>query len=275
MNNTQVVIKKSYTDGIGNILKCFITSFSISDNPKIECNSDFIYGAYDTILDKKHIFNENNNTNIEYIYTWRLLILKSEDFQDHIPSEYDNQDNGVGNYKFNNLFCSKHIDLNYDSSKINSHISQRIFNNIDKISFNKTIINTVEKTFELFKNKYSLGISVRTWKSKHETNIQRPYDSNTYKSKINDVMQLHPNINVILLSVDNNDILDEYINFLKSFNVDIILLNKSNNINDIQFALFKVLILSKCNYFIGNRISTFSELVFWFSKHKTEVYSVF
>jgi len=54
-----------------------------------------------------------------------------------------------------------------------------------------------------------------------------------------------------------------------------IVLDKSDSMNDIQYAIIKALTLSHCNYFIGNRISTFSELVFWFSKFHTKVYTVF
>jgi hypothetical protein len=49
-------------DGIGNVLKGFITASGISNNVVIECNPTYMYGNYDTILDDRHIFNENKNS---------------------------------------------------------------------------------------------------------------------------------------------------------------------------------------------------------------------
>jgi len=55
----------------------------------------------------------------------------------------------------------------------------------------------------------------------------------------------------------------------------LVILSKENSINDLQFAIIKIILLSKCNYFIANRISSFSELVFWFSKCNIKVFPLF
>lgn len=275
MSNCQLVVMKTDVDGIGNVLKGFISALCISDNVKIECNPPYMYGAYDTILDKQHIYDESEK-NIEKVGTCRFLILKEEEhLQDNIVNEYQNFD-GIGNPKFHSLFCSnKFIDWNYNPDKVHPIIKKRIFNAIDKIKFYPLIPLIIKKVTDSFKNKVTLGISIRTWKGQHETNIQRPYSSNVYMSKIQEVLEQHPEINHIILSIDNNNYIDEYINYIRSKNKSYTILNKNDKINDIQYAFIKVLILAECNYFIGNRISTFSELVFWFSKHNTKVYTVF
>ena len=37
---------------------------------------------------------------------------------------------------------------------------------------------------KLLNENENLGISVRTWKASHESNINRPYDFNVYKNEI-------------------------------------------------------------------------------------------
>ena len=79
MKNCQLVIKKTNCDGIGNVIKGYITALSISSTSKIENNPDYIYGNYATILHKKHIYESDNTENVEKVYTCRLLILKEEE----------------------------------------------------------------------------------------------------------------------------------------------------------------------------------------------------
>lgn len=277
MDNIQFVIKDYNLDniGIGNVLKCLISGLSINEDTKIQCYNDYIYGNYDTILDEKFIFNGKTNKSIEKILTPRLLILKNEENkQQDIPNE-EWYMNALNNYKFNHYFSfSKRIDWNYDPNKISYDVKQRIFNVIDKITFLDIINDTVNNFYSLFNNSNSLGLSVRTWKAKHEKNIQRKYDFNTYKNKIIDVININKDINMIILSIDNHEFENDYINLFNELKINFLIINQ-DNLNDIQFAITKALILSKCNYFIGNRISTFTELVFWFGKFNPKVYTVF
>ena len=114
-----------------------------------------------------------------------------------------------------------------------------------------------------------MGISIRTWKSHHEGIIDRPYDIDTYMNKITEVLQENKILSIII-SIDNEDYLSPYLEL-----PNVIVLHKPSHFNDIQFAVYKMLVLSHTNHFIGNRMSTFTELVFWFSKHNTKVYTVF
>jgi hypothetical protein len=88
-------------------------------------------------------------------------------------------------------------------------------------------------------------------------------------------MTQNPDIENILLSLDNYDVEPQYMEYLASFGKPVVVLRKTDDINELQYAFIKMLTLSKCKYFIGNRISTFTELVFWFGECKPKVYPVF
>jgi len=271
----QFVIKKPICDGIGNVIKSFITAYSVNTNSKIDCNSDYLLGVYDTVLDEKHIYKENPNITPKYMYTSRLLVLpEEENEQQHIFSAENYEVNGCGNNDYNYLYSFQRlIDYNYDPDRICERVKKRIIGAIEKIKFLTFIEN---KVLENIKNisENTLAISIRTWKCFHETNINREYNSEVYKEKIRDVI-LAVNPDKILISFDNHDYEEEYISFLKSFNIPLVILNKETDTNDLQHAFIKMLSLSSCRYFIGNRISTFSELVWWFSKCKIKVFPLF
>jgi hypothetical protein len=276
--NERFIIKDYRADllGIGNVLKCLISALSINNDTVIQCYDDYIYGSYDTILDDKFIYKGQTDKPLENVRTARLLLLKSEEsLQENIPSE-EWYLGGLDNPKYHHYFSlTKAIDWNYNPDTLNPLVKNRIFQNIDKISFKPVIDAIVKKVQESFQNEITLGLSIRTWNASHENNIKRAYNSETYFSKIEEVLNNHKDINKIVISIDNHQYADKYLEYFKNRNLKCLILNKNERINDIQYALIKALILAKCNYFIGNRISTFSELVFWFSKHKTKVYTVF
>lgn len=278
MNNIRFIIKNYHLErlGIGNILKCLISALSVNDDTVIECYDDYIYGQYDTILDDKFIYRGQTDKQLEIIYTCRLLILKNEE---NLQKDLPNEEwflGGLNNPKFHYLFSfSKRIDWYYDTNLIDTNIKNRIFQSIDKIIFKPIIYDIVNQTSNKFKNDKTLGISIRTWKGIHEISINRLYNFETYIHKIEEILNIHKEINMIVLSIDNLEFINKYIEYFKNRNIEYIILEKSSDINDIQFAISKGLILSKCNYFIGNRSSTFTELVFWFSKHSIKVYTVY
>jgi len=276
LDHAQIVIRKSYIDGIGNVLKAFITACAINNDAVIECNPSYMYGNYDTILDSKHIFH-GTNKKVEYLYGCHLLVLKEEG---NYQMSLCNGPASIGNNNLNSFYdFTKLIDLNYDSEKVCIQVKQRIWNTIDNIKFKDIVLNEVEllqKTLltQEVEDK-SLAISVRTWKASHETNIDRQYDFNVYKNKILSILDEDKNIKNVILSIDNHDYEDDYVKLFESINVKFSILNKKDYLNDIQFAIIKVLLLSKCNYIIGNRISTFTELIFWFSKCAIQVCPLF
>lgn len=97
-----VVIEKTNHDGIGNVLKGFISCYSVHENTVIECNPDYVYGNYDSILDDKHIYKSDPLVKPEYAYTSRLVVTRDEEVngQQNIVNEYT-QTNGCGNHLLN------------------------------------------------------------------------------------------------------------------------------------------------------------------------------
>ena len=116
---------------------------------------------------------------------------------------------------------------------------------------------------------------MRTWKAVHETNINREYSFDIYVNEIMSVLDKDKNVTNILFSIDNHEYEQSYINFFESMNINYHILKKNENMNDLQFAVIKMLLLSKCDYLIANRVSTFTELIFWFSKCKIKVHPLF
>jgi hypothetical protein len=271
------VIKKPICDGIGNVMKSFITAYSVNEYTTIDCNRDFVFGNYDTVLDPRHIYVYNDADTVEFMYTSRLLVLKDEeDEQQHIFSEENAEVNGCGNNNCNHHYSFRRlIDYNYRPELLCDKLKERIWRTIDNITFHPTILNALGGNGKHLTSN-SLAISVRTWTSFHETNIHRPYSVETYKEMISRVLTSYPEIDKIVLSLDNDSVKQEYIDLIsKMTSVPIFVLSQSDDINPLQFAIIKMLTLSKCKYFIGNRISTFSELVFWFSKCNIQCFPLF
>lgn len=260
--------------GIGNTLKGFISGLSINPNTKLECNPMYILGNFDTVLDSKFILNGNdvNNYNIEPFSSCRFLILKSEEnIQKDLPYEYSDYDNvDLNNKKFTHLFTPKvTIDHSYDRSLIHDNVYNRIMKSIMQIKFKPIIYEELAK-YNIDFNA-SLGISVRTWTASHEYNIRRRYSSDIYKNAIKTAMEQNPNIKTVVLSLDNESVESEYMQILNAYPGLNIIIYRETNVNHLQYVIIKMLLLSKCGYFICNRISTFSELVFWFSECKQKV----
>jgi hypothetical protein len=258
--------------GIGNTLKGFISGLTVSPNTKIECNPTYTLGNFDTVLDEKYILREiDKKTNIiEPFSSCRWLILKNEEnIQRDLPYEYSNYNSvDLNNPKFEHIFTPKvTIDHYYDRTLINDDVYFRFMKVIKSLLFKPVIYNEVNKYNIEFEK--TLGISVRTWTASHEFNINRKYSFEIYKNAINEVLIKNPSIDTIVLSLDNENVESQYRDLLKNYPK--LIIYRETNTNHLQYVIIKMLLLSKCGYFIGNRISTFSELVFWFSECKQKV----
>ena len=110
MDFFQFVIKDYYKDkvGLGNILKCLISSLRINDDTVIMCYPEYIYGTYDTILDSRFIYTGITNKRCEKVYTCRLQLLKQEEkIQQNIPTN-ERYFSGLGNPLFHGLLSFSH-----------------------------------------------------------------------------------------------------------------------------------------------------------------------
>lgn len=277
MENIQFIIKDYHISklGIGNIMKCLISALSVNPDTVIECYPQYEYGAYDSILQDRFIFKGKGRKELEKVYTCRLLILSNEEpYQQDIPMEEWYVD-GLENPRFHHFFTfKKRIDWNYDASLVDERVKYRMFKTINSIQFTDMVYHEVQRLADMFVDQPALGISVRTWKSSHESNIDRPYQFATYRDKILQIIQEHREVSTIVLSIDNQTFLEPYLHLFEETEKRVIILDRLKHWNPIQYAIIKVLVLSKCLYVIGNRISTFTELVFWFGKCRPQIYTV-
>jgi hypothetical protein len=282
MENYQFVIKEYEHDhlGIGNVLKCLITALSINDDVKIVCAPEYRYGNYDTILDDRLIYDPAAPVTKEIVRvnTCRFLLLYYEEsLQEDLPNEETSID-PIHPTLFHWYFTlRRRIDWHYDPKRVHPQVRTRILEAMDKIHWKPIVMDTVSLWHSAFSSQVALGISVRTWRATHESNIQRPYSAEIYKNQIDIVMREHPEIQTIVLSVDCSDAVSEYVTYLSLHypSRSLVLLSPLPHLNPIQYAVTKAFTLSKCAYLIGNRISTFTELVYWFGRCQPIVYPVF
>jgi hypothetical protein len=262
------VITKTTCDGIGNVMKGFLSALSINPQTTIECAPEYSLGHYDTVLDPRHIYTGGPR---EPFYTCRLLVLQSEEEdQQTIENEFS-YTNGCGNPALNHHFSfTRLIDWNYDPSKICDRVKTRILAAIDQVRFQPQILRRVEELRAQIRPGHVLGVSVRTWTAPHEHNIRRPYSFDAYMDAIRPHLAT---VSTIVLSVDNDAVLPQYLEALAPANV--LVLRKGEGENETQHAFIKMLTLASCDAFIGARISTFSELVFWFSRCRIQVTPLF
>ena len=240
--------------GLCNILKSLITYSSLGDTVITDFNNTIT-----TILHDKYI--KKNSQHTTPVFTWRFLLLRTESEQKDFSTEFD-----FDSYRGDLFITDKYIDLCYDRSFICESVKNRILTIINSIEYNKEFIDIVNDFKNNMKKENSLAITVRTWKASHEKNINRPYNFNDFKNMIIDICN-NNKVDIIYISIDNMEYIEEYIDLLKTLNQDYIILNNTS-LNHIQNSLYKLLILSHCTYLIGNRISTYTELIFWFSNLK-------
>ena len=261
--NRKLYIPVTNLAGIGNTLKGFISALSINDDTKIVNNYSAMLGNYSTILDESHITTIEGR---ERFSSCRFLILKSEeDLQRDLPNEFSSYtDVDLDNIYLKQYFSkSVMIDWYYDRSLINDQVFNRFMSAIDKIRWTSIVNSEVSKTLLQFKHPI-VGVSVR--------NINRPYSAQVYKDAISSIVN-SKQVNTLFISYDNIGVSKDYSSYLEKYNV--ITYSKPNYINELQYAVIKMLLLSNCTYFICNRISTFSELVFWFSRCSQEVIALY
>jgi hypothetical protein len=277
MENIQFIIRdydKSKL-GIGNIIKCLISALSVNPDTVIQCYPDYQYGAFDTILDDRFIFKGQGAKELEKVYTCRLLVLRhEEEYQQDITSE-EWYLGGLENPRFHYLFSfTKRIDWNYDASLVDDHVKHRVFRVMDNIRFTDVVYHEVNRIASQLDGLRTLGVSVRTWKASHEHNIDRPYEFGWYCEMMERALKEKPDTTTVVLSIDNVTFLEPYLEWCRARRLHVLVLDKLSDWNDIQYAIIKVLVLARCATFIGNRKSTFTELVFWFGKCASQVYTV-
>lgn len=263
--------------GLCNTLKTFITFLSVG-KANIKCRPEFesLYGCqakdFDSILDERHIC-QNDSEYGKYVTGWRFLVLETEeDEQSNLENEIPGEPSVIGNIRFS----SKTIDNFYDRSLLSDKVFNRIMKSIDSICWKPEILSDVEELDKQIVHP-ALAVSIRTWASPHDpenlttrTDLHPPrrYNFETYKTAIETFL---PNCKTIVLSVDNDNELQNYLELLKGYNV-IVCKKKGGNL---RHSITQLLLMAKCDYLVCSRLSTYSECIWWFSRCKQKVLPLF
>ena len=267
--------------GFCNVLKSFITAMSIGPT-NIRCRNDTYHPTnYSEILDDSHICHGSHEYGQPFS-SCRFLILKSEEEQNHLNNEINASnhiDFPADQYpNIQHLFLKKNIDWFFDRSLICDKVYNRIVGTIDRIKWHPTVLSEVDKVEKSLLHPV-LTINVRTWTHRYDPPgltrrtdepVRRKYDFETYKKAIETFL---PRCKSVVLSVDNDAVLPEYLELLKDHTV--IIYARPEGITELQYAAVNMLISSKCDFLVCSRLSTFSECIWWFSKCKQEVLPLF
>jgi len=267
--------------GVCNVLKSFITALSIGPT-NIRPRKDLHHPAdYSEVLDDIHI-SHGSHEYWQPFASCRFLILAEEDSdQQHLDNDFNRtyiRDIHEFNPKLTHLFADKAIDWFYDRTLICEKVFNRIMNGIDKIIWKPIVLSEVDRVTSSFIHPV-LSINIRTWTHAYDPpNLssltsepgKRQYNFDVYKAAIE---QFLPDCKSIFLSIDNETKLAPYIELLKDYKV-ITYINPSN-ISYLQYSVSSMLISSKCDFLVCNRLSTFSECIWWFSRCKQKVIPLF
>lgn len=265
--------------GLGNYLKTYITMLSIAESPsqmKIVTSND-MNNDYHNILDQRHVVTQDQLPgNASKFFNCGLMVLADEADQVNVPNEYNaHQCEFVPGHLRHLFLCKASIDLCHDASWISPRVYDRIMNVIRHELVLKEEIVDLANAFMSDKEDM-LAISVRTWKARHEHDIRLPYDKHVYFQAIHETIHKFPNIRGAYLSCDNEKETEVYLQFMQEhFPVVHVYVKDRGSLTYLQYAMVKLLILSKCKYFICNRISTYAEMAFWYSGLSQHIVPVF
>lgn len=264
-----VAVAANRGDGIGNVLKGYISALAVDPHAKVIPSSVGLYGQFEEILDERHIAHRVEGP-VELFYTCRFLVLASEDGdQANIVNEFQNNDRG-GNPRLAPLFSTKCIDWPRASDRISPVIEARLLRTIESLRFRPELTEEVDRVCAGLEGPM-LGVSVRTWAAKHESGVDRPYDPSIYVAAIERMLRAHPEIRTVLISPDRDDV-------TLPVNVGdrrVVYANALVTGSPIQQSMKMILLLSRCAAYIGNRLSTFAEMVYWLGGRRQAIEVVF
>jgi len=233
-------------NGLSNRLKNLISVLRLCDKSK------------STFIELNDIF-ENDfvklDDSLQYIplCTWRILV---SDFDIEIP---DNFNKATLDLPERHIKC-RDVDSEYD--RIPIIFRKKILLILESFLIKKQIIDIVDD----FKLKNITGVHIRTWQSTYHTEYEdwsqflRSKSSNNYL--VNFEKLLADSDQKVFLACDDF----KFKLYLKNKYSNLITYDRVNTLSNIQNDFIDMLLLSKCNVLHGTRLSTFTEMSWWFSK---------
>ena len=267
--------------GLGNVLKSFVTALSIGESnilPNLRVHFD---ADYRQILDDSLICHGPQEFEVSFV-TARFLILKSEEKEQSdlindakIWGDHPN----IRNKQLAPLFSTHTIDWFYDRKLISDKVYDRIQSGIEKIKWRPEVLSEVERVSKDFEGPV-LGVQIRTWGHQWDPanciNIQdgvpRGYNFETYKKAIDEFL---PNSKTVFLTSDREDVLQEYIDYLKDYDVKVVTYVQPSHVSHLQHSAASMLLGAKSDMLVASRLSTFAECMWWFGGCKAKVTPVF
>jgi len=265
--------------GFCNVLKSFVTALSIGEANVLPRLNAHFSANYTEILDDSLICHGPQEFGHSFISA-RFLILKSEE-NEQIDLINDAKALGhhpdILNPNLVPLFSTHNIDWFYNRNLVCDKVYNRIMNGISKVKWKEQVLSEVDRVSKNFEYPL-LVIQIRTWTHHDDPpnctairdGVIRDYNFETYKKAID---QFLPKAKSIFLTADRNEVLPEYLNYLKDYKV--ITYIKPDNITNLQYSAATMLLGSKSNMLVGSRLSTFLECMWWFGGCKAEVIPVF
>jgi len=267
--------------GLCNVLKSFVTALSVGEAnvlPNLQIHFD---ADHREIFDDSLICHRPDEFGESFISA-RLLILKSEEED---QSDLINDGSVLGrkpdivNEKLAPLFSKHTIDWFYNRKLICDKVYNRIQSGIEKVKWRPEVLSEVERVSKNFEGPV-LSIQIRTWTHQFDppncTSIRdgviRDYNFETYKKAIDEYL---PKAKTIFLTADRDEVLQEYIDYLKDYDVKVITYVQPPHVTQLQYSAATMLIGSKCDMLVCSRLSTFSECMWWFGGCKADVTPVF
>ena len=268
--------------GLCNVLKSFVTAISISETnilPRFDIHFD---ADYREILDDSLICHGSHEFGDSFVSA-RLLILKSEENEqaDLINDAKALGDHpNIANKSLSHIFSTHSIDWFYDRSLISDNVYNRIQNGVSKIKWRDEVLSEVERVSANFEYPL-LSIQIRTWTHQFDppncTSIRdgviRDYNFETYKNAIDQFLNSETPPKTIFLTADVDSVLPQYLEYLKDYNV--ITYTKPEHVTQMQYSAASMLLGSKSDMLVCNRLSTFAECMWWFGGCKANTIPVF
>ena len=273
--------------GLCNVLKSLVTALSMTEvgNTNILPRFDAHFDAnYNEILDDSLICHGSHEFGESFVSA-RLLILKSEELEqpDLINDAKALGDHpNLANKYLSHLFSTHSIDWFYDRNLISDKVYERIQTGINRIKWKDEVLSEVDRVSKDFEYPL-LTVQIRTWTHKFDppncTSIRdgvvRDYNFETYKNAIDVFLQNENPPKTIFLTSDSDSVLQTYIDYFKNYNVNVVTYTQPNNITQMQFSAASMLIGSKCDMLVCNRLSTFAECIWWFGECKAKTIPLF
>jgi hypothetical protein len=263
----QLYVPRTFTDGIGNVCKGWLTALAVDETATVQANPSFSLAAFQTVLHPRHLWRGDCRVPL---YTCRLRVLASEhDGQKHLPTE-------DVHYlwhrpELDNLYSPHLIEWHYDRAALSQDVLDRVHRSLDGIELLPAISDRVAGLTGQVQGR-SLGLAIRTWRAAHEQGVQRPYSEKVWLNAIEAELQ---DVETVVVCADRHDTLEAYCGYLAHWPVRLVVPASVSVDNLTQAAFVQMATLAACDVLIGSGISTFTELAWWWGRNRARVVPLF